>query len=241
MALIWTVSSNFVYFSRTFLHLITIPCHFTAIKEQPFYFISAVYFCRVADGDYVPAELAISSYSFENGITNKYHTFIKPLTLPYGYAADARDHAAATHQLDVPPKAQGESNYGRIYDDIVRFIKPKNGFNQSAATKNNLVVFTSAAQRELIESILSQFALDDDVNDDIQIEVFPLEELFYVLKIKSMDVKNIQHRIKHIDISNSLLESIEFENVDRIACTVSLVSFVSKENNDFTPFFFHQI
>lgn len=215
----------------------------TVIKEQPFYFMAAVYFCMTNDHVYIPAEVAVSSYTFENGIVSKYHTFVDPGefwdivtcnwnclihriyirlgTLPMGYAYEAREHATKTHQLERPPNAMGEKSLMRIRHEIIQFIMPKNGFNQSSATKHDLVVFVNETNKEIVESVLAQLAAED-VDNLIEILVFPLEELFFALKKKALDMcRGDDHSIKHISISNLLLEKDPYRNLDGIACNVS--------------------
>lgn len=51
---------------------------FAAIDEQPFYFMSGVYFCKTNDGVFVPAEVALSNFNLKYGIVKKYHTFVNP-------------------------------------------------------------------------------------------------------------------------------------------------------------------
>lgn len=143
--------------------------------------------------------------------------FVRIGAVPMGYAFETREHAARTHRLEIPPNARGETRLYKIYHDIVEFIKHKNGFNQSTATQNKLVVFTSDEYTAMIESMLDQCK---DEESNITIEVFSLEELFFALKQKAAQVAGIQTEVRHISISNMLLEEDPYRHSEGFACTV---------------------
>lgn len=54
------------------------------IASQEFIFISGNYFINV-DENYLPAEIAMVRFSFENGIVSKFHSYVDPgkLTFPF--------------------------------------------------------------------------------------------------------------------------------------------------------------
>lgn len=218
---------------------------FPAIKDQPFYFMCGVFFCKTMEKEYIPAELAIAAFSCENGVERKFHTFVNPGTLaenalyddkmltytyvvflllwlwfagqlPLGNGWEARDHSAKSHRLEVPPNAMGETCYGKIRRDIINFITPKNNFNQSNATQNDLVVFTNEFNLPIVASILNQLSQADEEPSNINIEVFPLDQLFFAMKRKS----EIGSPVPNITVANMLLEKDPFRNADGLACTV---------------------
>lgn len=112
----------------------------------------------------------------------------------------------------------GEPRLYKIRQDIVNFIKPKNGFNDSE-NKNSLVVFTKRNDFAILESFLEQFY---DIDSDVNIEIFSMEELFYVLKQKSQE-EGISGDVTIINIyiSNILLERDPFITQDGLGCNVS--------------------
>lgn len=48
------------------------------IATKPFYFMMANYFYKTHEGVYSPAEIAVCSFNFREGVTKLYHTFINP-------------------------------------------------------------------------------------------------------------------------------------------------------------------
>lgn len=48
-----------------------------AMGSQEYFFISGIYFARIKE-DYLPAELAMVKFTFENGVVSKFHSYINP-------------------------------------------------------------------------------------------------------------------------------------------------------------------
>lgn len=135
-----------------------------------------------------------------------------------GYAADARTHSANTHHLPVPPNAMGEPRLYKIRQDIVNFITPKNGFNDRE-NRNSLVVFTMRKHFDMLNSFLEQF---HDIDSNMEIEIFSMEELFFYLKQKSQELGiHGAVSVANIYVSNILLERDPFITTDGLGCKVS--------------------
>ena len=95
------------------------------LLEQEFYFFSASYFIKKSQDDIFPAEIALAKFSLFEGITDCFHMLINPGDLPMGFAATALQHSKNTHRLAIPPNIQGEKNYKRILDEILKFLDVK--------------------------------------------------------------------------------------------------------------------
>ncbi|XP_037051831.1 protein maelstrom homolog [Bradysia coprophila] len=143
------------------------------IASEEFYLISGNYFTKI-EQEYLPAEIAMVKFSFENGITNKYHTYVAPENIQMGYQADAIEHSTNTHRLAVPPNATGERNYQRILNEMKRFMG-----------EPTPILFTFEENIAMIKSFIRLFANSGN-NDDIK--VYPLHQLFYEIKV--MTAKN---------------------------------------------------
>lgn len=138
--------------------------------------------------------------------------------LPLGYANDAREHANETHRLPLPPNAKGEHVFFNIDEEIKQFISPKNGFFTKSEKK--LAVFTLRSEMRVIKSFIEQF--HDESKSDTNIEVFSLEELFFMLKMRSQEMGVIGNvTVTNIHLSNILLEDDPNQNRDHLACQVS--------------------
>ncbi|KAL7030215.1 hypothetical protein ACKWTF_006577 [Chironomus riparius] len=95
-----------------------------SLLEQEFYFFSASYFIKKSSEIY-PAEIALAKFSLHEGITDCFHMLINPGNLPMGFAATALQHSKNTHRLPIPPNIQGEKNYKRVLDEILKFLDVK--------------------------------------------------------------------------------------------------------------------
>lgn len=135
-----------------------------------------------------------------------------------GYAANARQHADCTHRLPLPPNAMGESNFPKIYQDIVGFITPENGFNDRG-NENSLVVFARRNHFPMLDSFLKQFS---NHAPPVKIEVFSLEDLFFFLKEKSVATSPvvISVPIASVHVSNILLDRDTHSTTEGLACRV---------------------
>lgn len=136
------------------------------------------------------------------------------------------DHSSKTHHLPPPPKAMGEVSLYKIRERIVEFITPKNGFNKTDDTENKLVIFAKRDIIPMLDSFIKQFY--DEFKQEKDIEIFHLEELFFVLKKKSQEfgVKGVVS-VANIHIANILLTSDPFINLDGLGCQV-------RDSNDFS-------
>lgn len=99
-------------------------------------------------------------------------------------------HTKHTHQLPLPPNAMGESNIGRLYANIVEYLRK---CNPDAKPNDPIVVF---ATPELMPVVKGCFRyLESDSEESLAtIHIYDVQYLMYVLKLEvldSVDIKNV--------------------------------------------------
>lgn len=140
--------------------------------------------------------------------------------IPLGYAHEARQLSELEHRLPPPPNARGESNMAKIRHQLVEFIEPDNNFFKTDDIDNKLVIFAKRDQIPMLETFLKQFH-DESAKTEKDIEIFHLEELFYVLKRQSQQQGIIGvMTVPSIHISNMLLEKDPYKHNNTLSCKV---------------------
>lgn len=172
--------------------------------------ISFNYFCQSHDQTYTPAEAAVINFNLENGIIDNYHTLINPISLPLGMAFEAKNHSEDTHKLPIPPEALGETNYGRIYDNLYSFIYD----DELNAVRP---VFTRDSDVIMVKSILNILAVEADKPLDL-IDVFPIHEFFYELKKATARLGQTMSAFPSNHLAKACLERDAYEFHSSLAC-----------------------
>jgi hypothetical protein len=81
------------------------------------------YYCKLRNGRYLGCEVALSEFSFVDGIRKLYHVFINPGDIPLGYAFMSRKRAEETRLIPVSPDGFGsESGKQEILENIKFFL-----------------------------------------------------------------------------------------------------------------------
>lgn len=62
-------------------------CFISEIGKTSFHFVSANYFCKTNEGKYIPSEISLIKFDFENGITKMFHEFLNPSELEGSFLA----------------------------------------------------------------------------------------------------------------------------------------------------------
>jgi protein maelstrom len=95
----------------------------SSLKTHPFHLVHVNYYCKHSSGRYLGCEIALTEFSFEDGIRKTYHAFINPGEIPIGYAFMAQKHTTRTHQIPLPPDAFGSmSDHQEILKNIKLFL-----------------------------------------------------------------------------------------------------------------------
>lgn len=187
-----------------------------AVTSQPYYFIAANYFCKkMTDNHYFPAELALLRYTLADGCTRKFHSFINPGPLPPGYALEAQERSRATHGLAPPPNAIGESNYGRLVDDLVQFISDD-------ANDALPPLFTDEPNLPVIRAICDMLCEEAGDRAPTKLRVYPLKPLFFVLRneASSNSVSKTTNPFPTANVAQQMLDCDRYAHRDEIACAV---------------------
>lgn len=74
------------------------------------------------NNDIFPAEIAMSKFSLQDGVTKMMHMMVNPGKLPLGMAAEASIRANIAHKRDLPPSCDGESDYKEILSKMLDFM-----------------------------------------------------------------------------------------------------------------------
>lgn len=156
----------------------------SSLRTYRFHTAHANYFCKIANGTYMPCEIALAEFSLVDGITRTYHTLINPGAVPLGYSFYADVHAAETHRLPLPPSNfGGESNQLKILANIKLFL-----MGDDKDESNLPPVYSLAPDIDAVDSILSKLntALHPAKKDVFR--VLPLSNLFYELSNASIGI-----------------------------------------------------
>ncbi|XP_055381591.1 protein maelstrom 2-like [Condylostylus longicornis] len=181
------------------------------LADITFNFISVNYFSQTADGSiYTPAEIGISAYSLRDGVKNRYHSLVNPLTVPYGHAFETKTHSERTHQLGVPPDVQGETNLKKLYLNCLEFIRENNECGSEYPP-----LFTHQDEK-IVKSVL-EVLRSDCYDEEPVLRVYPLRELFFILKRTTSEIGETKPpESKHI--TNAYLDKDVYEYQVNIAC-----------------------
>ncbi|XP_031638316.1 protein maelstrom homolog [Contarinia nasturtii] len=181
------------------------------IKKKEFFFIMGNYFYKTMSAPflYAPAEIAVSKFTFEDGITQKYQTAINPGTVAMGYAFEAQERSQKIHRLPTPPDALGEKNYENVYKSILDVLGVQIGETFDLNDNRRPSVYIRKQDMEMMESILDQLSENQWQNT---FNLFELELLFHELKNKVTDVR------VPISVTNSFIEQDKYDALANISC-----------------------
>jgi hypothetical protein len=90
--------------------------HENSLKPVPFHLGHVNYYCQHGSGRYLGCEIALTEFSFVDGVRKTYHAFINPGEIPVGYAFLPTKRATETHLIPLPPVGFGiESDHQEIF------------------------------------------------------------------------------------------------------------------------------
>lgn len=152
---------------------------FGRLADTSFYLIhiNDFFYCR-SDKRHYPAEIALLRFNLNYGVldSNIYHAIVQPGRLPLGYAAEAKDRAAETHQLQYPFENDA-CNFGEIMENIRQFLKVD--FNTAESSCPPL--YTSEKDFAKVDNILD-FLCDDYGYVRDHFKLYETEYLLYHLR-----------------------------------------------------------
>ncbi|XP_052892715.1 protein maelstrom homolog [Anopheles moucheti] len=179
------------------------------LTKEYFYVISMAYFCRTIDNDYIPAELGVIKYSLHGGAQNQLHMHINPGKLPFGLAHEAQRHSKNSHELPIPPKALGLTDYHGIAIKLLRFLEME---------KNTpLLLFTDPKDVPKVESMLNAI-LGNRIAEGM-LYVCSLPELFHQLQL-AVGAYEKEHEDTPSDVhkAQNILDMDYFSYTSGISC-----------------------
>lgn len=106
-----------------------LPIEKDQILERKFYFMSVEYLCIVdqqldhCNDEYLVCEIGMVEFSFKNGITNTYHVFPEPPTIPFGFKFTAQSHSDSTHKIPIMGFDLATQDYSYMFREMENFIK----------------------------------------------------------------------------------------------------------------------
>ncbi|XP_058814867.1 protein maelstrom homolog [Topomyia yanbarensis] len=185
----------------------TATCN-NALDKMKVHLIAFNYFCKTNKQDYVPAEMAIISYSLGQGVMDKLHEFVNPGNLPLGLAHEANTTSDESHRLPIPPESMGETDYSILFGKILDFINRED--------KKYRLFFAEESQIPVVENILNQFA--DESKIPFKFLVCPLGDFFFQLKRATesygLDICTFPAKT----VADILLKKDTYEYTSGIAC-----------------------
>lgn len=135
----------------------------------------------------------------------------------FGHAFAAKQHTEATHNLPLPPKALGESDLDKIYQQILDFVKRS---NKQLGETVIPPIYTHKEQMQATESVLN--FLKSGMGCKINLEVYSIHYLFYALKMATCAQGGII-KPDTIFTTDAYFDRDEFEYHVGIGCKVSLL------------------
>ncbi|XP_075149849.1 protein maelstrom-like [Haematobia irritans] len=184
------------------------------LEDTPHFFIMVNYFTKtMKEGLYVPAEIAVCKFSLKGGVHPIYQTLINPGFNIYGHQYEAQHHSDTTHNLPLPPNALGDPGLGRIYNDILNFIRhPDSG--------DYPPVYTHRDSVHVVESVLS-FLKDDNTANNINLNVYSIQNLFFTLKMATCEAGQLE-KPTNFYITDAYFDRDFFEFQSGIGCQVNI-------------------
>ncbi|XP_073825387.1 protein maelstrom 1-like [Musca autumnalis] len=180
------------------------------LEVQTYYFIMANYFTKtLKDGVYVPAEIAVAKFSLKGGVQQVYQTLINPGVSIYGHQYEAQHLSDTTHKLPLPPNALGDKRLGKIYNDILNFVR-------DGKSDNYPPVYTHRDSIHVVDSVLSFLRSDMDAND-VVLQIYSIQHLLFVMKEATCEAGELE-KPKTFYITDAYFERDFFEYQCGIGC-----------------------
>ncbi|XP_071441166.1 protein maelstrom homolog [Hetaerina americana] len=182
----------------------------TGLLEKKFYFIHVNYFCECDGQDFIPAEIGVSRFSLEEGVSECYHSIVAPGNLPIGYTYLAQKHSEETHGIPIPPSDIGESDFAKIFEDLYRFV------NEGSANDEILTLYTLNEFQPCVMNFLQK--LTNVAGHEGQVfKVYDFVQLFFELRNKSASFSGGEG-FPVYSISETEIETDIFAYIKEICC-----------------------
>nr|CAI5827176.1 unnamed protein product [Callosobruchus analis] len=163
----------------TINHIITMADKGGVLPEEVFCIIHInIFVYCVAEKRYYPAEIAVSSFSLQDGIPNEesvFHKLVKPGQLPLGYAADAKLVSNETHQIDPPTFGDDEYNIEEVFYDLKKFLETR-----LVGSRRMPILYAHAKQMKIVQQVLDTWC--EDFGEPLLFQVYNLHYLFRMLR-----------------------------------------------------------
>lgn len=115
----------------------------------------------------------------------------------------------------------GDSDMGRLYSNIVEYLRGLNPSDEDGDEKKPLVVFTCTNLIPVVKGCFKYLACDSASTSD-PIQVYDIQYLFYVLKKEVRDMADLPHDNISKCITDNIFLNDFFEYQAGISCQVSL-------------------
>ncbi|XP_060658014.1 protein maelstrom [Drosophila nasuta] len=185
------------------------------LENSKFVFAAFNYFDKTKkDGIYTPAEFAACLFSIKSGKISVYSSLINPGQIMFGQSNDAKLHADSTHYLPLPPKALGETDMGKLYINIVQYLR---GCQVSDNPNDPLIVFTSTELMPVVKGCFRYLASDSDI-EDTEILVYDIQYLFYILKKEVMEIADLKSTGINKSVTDAVFINDHYEYNSGISC-----------------------
>lgn len=222
----------------------------TNITKMPILLMYGNFFYSTTSGEYSPAEIAIGRFTFETGITKRFHTFINPGNLfrfryfarrvdlkmllysslwigrpRIGYAYAAKVHSEQTHGIPVPFSANdglGEKDLNIVHDRIQDFLC----LNGHKFDDGKYLVFAHSDQYSREDdqvAVLKSFMTSMSPKNCLEIDIFPLDRLFDALRTHMINIGRV-HGLPNENHVKPIMSCEKFyKDIPGLACDVSII------------------
>ncbi|XP_074595525.1 protein maelstrom homolog [Brevipalpus obovatus] len=140
-----------------------ISCSVDELKVKPIYIISFNVMCNNADNEYIPLEVGIVKYTFEDGIKESLHMFVDAGPAPDGFAREAREHSLETHQIPLDGFAPSTGYecvpYDKVLEKIDQFVVEEKLFAPSSGNIGVRPLFATPHDQQELALIQSRSCL----------------------------------------------------------------------------------
>jgi len=98
------------------------------LKDSSFFIIHMLSLVEVSGGQHLPCEIGVVEFSLKKGVFKTFHSFVKPPSIPLGYAYNISKNVADKHGLDPDQEPlatdPAAANPAGLIERLEEFINP---------------------------------------------------------------------------------------------------------------------
>lgn len=162
----------------------------------------------------------MAKFSLREGVFDSLHIYVNPGKLPLGFTSGAQELALKTHQLPIPPDAMGLTNYVDILSQLVNFVA-------NADSHDFPIFFTNGKEINDTKRVIDKISQEAG-ELDLDIKIYPIEELFFPLKQITVKMSNDQNNTTeqpfvNIFLAKDMIDRDTYMYTKNVGCKVRLL------------------